>query len=62
MDPVSIIAIISGSTALIVSILTHIRYSSCWGCKIYTKTTNNSSLNNSTNDSPTTPLLKSSCK
>ena len=34
MDPVSIVAIISSVSALTVAVLTHIRYSSCFGCKI----------------------------
>jgi len=50
MDPVSLIAIISASSALIVSILTHIKYSSCCGFKLRT-TEGNESL-------PTTPSLK----
>jgi hypothetical protein len=31
MDPVSLIAIISASSALVVAILTHIKYSKCCG-------------------------------
>ena len=36
MDPVSLIAIISSSSALIVAILTHIKYSKCCGFVIRT--------------------------
>jgi len=36
MDPVSLIAIISASSALVVAILTHIKYSSCCGFKLRT--------------------------
>ena len=49
MDPISLIAIISASSALVVSILTHIKYSSCCGFKLRTT--------EGTESSPTTPTL-----
>ena len=42
MDPVSLIAIISASSALIVAVLTHIKYSSCYGFKLRTTEGNES--------------------
>jgi hypothetical protein len=49
MDPVSLIAIISASSALIVAILTHIKYSKC--CGFVLRTTEG------TESSPITPSL-----
>jgi hypothetical protein len=36
MDPISLIAIISASSALVVAILTHIKYSKCCGFVVRT--------------------------
>ena len=38
MDPLTIVLIITSSSALIVSLLTHIRHSSCFGVNIDTRT------------------------
>ena len=38
MDPITIVLIITSSSALIVSLLTHIRHSSCLGINIDTRT------------------------
>lgn len=51
MDPFVIVAIITGITALVTSVLTHIRYSSCWGIKFFTRSSKNGE---------TTPLTPSS--
>jgi hypothetical protein len=40
MDPVSLIAIITSVSALVVSILSHIRRSDCYGIHIETKESN----------------------
>ena len=56
MDPVSLIAIISASSALVVAVLTHIKYSSCCGFKLRTTEGNESSP---TTPSLTTPLIQS---
>ena len=58
MDPVSLIAIISASSALIVAILTHIKYSSCYGFKLRTTEGNESPITPIT-PSDNMPLLKS---
>ena len=42
MDPVSLIAIISASSALIVAVLTHIKYSKCCGFVLRTTEGNES--------------------
>jgi len=52
MDLLIIVAIISAVGALFVSVLTHIRYSSCWGMKIFTKKPDSGT------STPTTPLLR----
>jgi hypothetical protein len=56
MDTVSLIAIISASSALVVSILTHIKYSSCCGFKLRTTEGNESQP---TTPAITTPLIQS---
>jgi len=56
MDPVSLIAIISASSALVVSILTHIKFSRCCGFVLRTTEGNESSP---TTPSLTTPLIQS---
>lgn len=38
IDPITLIAIITGIGGLIVSILTHIKHSSCFGVEIDTRT------------------------
>jgi hypothetical protein len=50
MDPVSLIAIISASSALVVAILTHIKYSKCYGFVLRTTEGNETS--------PTTPTIE----
>lgn len=57
MDPVSLIAIISASSALVVAILTHIKYSKCFGFVLRT-TEGNESLPST--PSLTTPLIEPS--
>ena len=42
MDPVSLIAIISASSALVVAVLTHIKYSKCCGFVLRTTEGNES--------------------
>jgi hypothetical protein len=49
MDPVSLIAIISASSALVVAILTHIKYSKCCGFVLRTTEGNETS--------PSTPII-----
>jgi hypothetical protein len=56
MDPVSLIAIISASSALVVSILTHIKFSRCCGFVLRTTEGNESSP---TTPTTTTPLIQS---
>jgi hypothetical protein len=55
MDPVSLIAIISASSALVVAILTHIKYSKCFGFVLRT-----TEGNEPITPSLTTPLIKPS--
>jgi len=57
MDPISLIAIISASSALVVAILTHIKYSKCFGFVLRT-TEGNESLPST--PSLTTPLIEPS--
>lgn len=59
MDPVSLIAIISASSALVVAILTHIKYSKCFGFVLRT-TEGNESLPST--PSLTTPLINEPSK
>ena len=54
MDPFIIIAVISGLTALIASVLPHIRYSSCWGVRFWTR------RNSGTKSGENTPLTPNS--
>jgi hypothetical protein len=54
MDPVSLIAIISASSALVVAVLTHIKYSKCFGFVLRT-----TEGNEPTTPSLTTPLIQS---
>ena len=49
MDPLIVISVISGVSGLIVSVLTHIKYSSCFGFNVKTRGTDS--------PNPTTPLL-----
>ena len=50
MDALTITSIVMATASLITSVLTHIRYSSCFGMKVVAF--------HSKNDEPTTPLLK----
>ena len=54
MDPVSLIAIISASSALVVAVLTHIKYSKCFGFVLRTTEGNEPITPNLT-----TPLIPS---
>jgi hypothetical protein len=54
MDTVSLIAIISASSALVVAVLTHIKYSKCFGFVLRT-----TEGNESITPSLTTPLIQS---
>ena len=54
MDTVSLIAIISASSALVVAVLTHIKYSRCFGFVLRT-----TEGNESITPSLITPLIKS---
>ena len=49
MDPFIIISVISATSALVVSVLTHIKYSTCFGFNVRTR---------GGSDSPSTPLLQ----
>ena len=37
MDPTEVVVILAGVTALLVAILSHIKYSSCWGATFMTR-------------------------
>ena len=61
MDPITIVLIITSSSALIVSLLTHIRHSSCFGINIDTRTPPHNSPDIPFHfDNANTPLLQKS--
>jgi len=61
MDPITIVLILTSTSALIVSLLTHIRHSSCFGINIDTRTPPHNSPDIPFHfDNAKTPLLQKS--
>ena len=60
MDLSVVITLVISSVSLMTSILTHVKYSECWGFKL--KTRNQKSDSPSPLDTPSSPLLPQTIK